>query len=173
MQKTRVWSLVLEGPLEVEVATHSSILAGQFHGQRSLAGYSPWSHEEWDTTEWLNHPGVSPVLRIMNWFEFQSKTWGSRPLSDNLLLAWKTQLLARGRGWGHLDFWRPFIPTTSSTAVVAVGLAPLAKQCFFPFWCKQLVFAQEKEPKSFSAFSLKTNSPLFSSLHWILWEELC
>ena len=25
------------------MATHSSILAGKFHGQRSLAGYGPWS----------------------------------------------------------------------------------------------------------------------------------
>ena len=23
----------------------------KFHGQRSLAGYSPWGHKEWDTTE--------------------------------------------------------------------------------------------------------------------------
>ena len=33
--------------------THSSILAWKFHGQRSLVGYSPWSHKELDTTEWL------------------------------------------------------------------------------------------------------------------------
>ena len=26
-------------------------LPGEFHGQRSLAGYSPWSHKESDTTE--------------------------------------------------------------------------------------------------------------------------
>ena len=26
-------------------------LPGKFHGQRSLAGYSPWSHKESDTTE--------------------------------------------------------------------------------------------------------------------------
>ena len=25
-----------------EIATHSSILPGEFHGQRSLVGYSPW-----------------------------------------------------------------------------------------------------------------------------------
>ena len=31
-----------EGPLEKEVATHSIILAWTFHGQRSLADYSPW-----------------------------------------------------------------------------------------------------------------------------------
>ena len=30
------------------MATHSSILAGEFHGQRSLVGYSPWGLEELD-----------------------------------------------------------------------------------------------------------------------------
>ena len=28
-----------------EMATHSSILAGKSHGQRSLVGYSPWGHK--------------------------------------------------------------------------------------------------------------------------------
>ena len=39
-------------PLEKEilVAIHSSILAWEIHGQRSLMGYSPWSHKELDTT---------------------------------------------------------------------------------------------------------------------------
>ena len=27
-------------------------LPGKFHGQKSLAGYSPWSHQELDGTEW-------------------------------------------------------------------------------------------------------------------------
>ena len=31
-----------EDPLEEGMATHSSILAWRTHGQRSLAGYSPW-----------------------------------------------------------------------------------------------------------------------------------
>ena len=31
-------------PLKKEMATHSSILAGKSHGQRSLVGYSPWGH---------------------------------------------------------------------------------------------------------------------------------
>jgi len=26
-------------------------LSGEFHGQRSLTGYSPWSHKESNTTE--------------------------------------------------------------------------------------------------------------------------
>ena len=41
-----------EGPLEKGIATHSSILAhGESHGQRSLAGYSPWACTELDTIE--------------------------------------------------------------------------------------------------------------------------
>ena len=31
--------------LEKEMVTHSSILAWKFHGQRSLAIYSPWHHK--------------------------------------------------------------------------------------------------------------------------------
>ena len=30
-------------------------LHGEFHGQRNLAGYSPWGHKELDTTEQLTH----------------------------------------------------------------------------------------------------------------------
>ena len=37
--------------LEKEMATHSSILTWDSHGQRSLAGYSLWGHTESDTTE--------------------------------------------------------------------------------------------------------------------------
>ena len=33
------------------MATHSCILPGEFHGQRSWAGYSLWDHKESDTTE--------------------------------------------------------------------------------------------------------------------------
>ena len=42
-------------PLEKEMAPHSSIRdwSQKSHGQRSLAGYSPWGHRESDTTEQL------------------------------------------------------------------------------------------------------------------------
>ena len=53
-RETWVWSLGQEDPLENEMATHSSTLAGQFHGWRSLVGYSPWGHKELDMTEWLH-----------------------------------------------------------------------------------------------------------------------
>ena len=51
MQETRVRSLGQEDPLEKGMATHSSILDGKSHEQRSLADYSPWGHNESDTTE--------------------------------------------------------------------------------------------------------------------------
>ena len=33
----------------------SVFLPGEFHGQRSLTGYSPWSPKELDANEWLRH----------------------------------------------------------------------------------------------------------------------
>ena len=40
MQETQVQSLGREDPLEKETATHSQFLPGEFHGHRSLVGYS-------------------------------------------------------------------------------------------------------------------------------------
>ena len=50
-QETWVQSLGREGPLQEEMATHSSILAGRFHGQGNLAGYSPQGGKESDSTK--------------------------------------------------------------------------------------------------------------------------
>ena len=46
MRETYVRSLGWEDPLEEGMATHSSILAGESHGQRSLGGYSPCGLKE-------------------------------------------------------------------------------------------------------------------------------
>ena len=48
------------------MATHSSILASESHGQRSLVDYSPWGPKELDTTERLHflpffHIGLGPT----------------------------------------------------------------------------------------------------------------
>ena len=51
MQETRIQSLGQEDSPEKGKATHSSILPGEFHGQRNLMGYSPWGYKESDTTE--------------------------------------------------------------------------------------------------------------------------
>ena len=53
MQETWVRSLGQEDPLEKEMVV---FLPGEFHGQRSLAGYSPWGRKESDKTEGLTVP---------------------------------------------------------------------------------------------------------------------
>ena len=35
------------------MATTPVFLPGESQGQKSLGGYSPWSHKELDTIEWL------------------------------------------------------------------------------------------------------------------------
>ena len=50
MREAWVWPLGRENPLEKGMAV---ILPGEFHGQRSLVGYSPWGCKELDMTERL------------------------------------------------------------------------------------------------------------------------
>ena len=49
-------SLGWEDPLEKAMATHSVFLSGESHGQRSMAGNSPWDCKELDMTERTWHP---------------------------------------------------------------------------------------------------------------------
>ena len=54
MQETQVRSLGWEDLLEKEQLPTSVFLPGEFHGQRSLAGYNPWDLKELDVTERLH-----------------------------------------------------------------------------------------------------------------------
>ena len=47
--------------------THSWFLPGEFHGQRSLAGYSPWGHRELDTTEQITQTPYIIKIRCLLW----------------------------------------------------------------------------------------------------------
>ena len=53
MRETWIQFLGWEDPLEKWQPT-PVFLPGKSHGQRSLAGYNPWSHRESDTTEQLS-----------------------------------------------------------------------------------------------------------------------
>ena len=67
MQETRVQSLDREDLLEKEMATHSSILPGKSHGQRSLAGYSPQRSQTVGHDRALNLPLWNPLLARHSW----------------------------------------------------------------------------------------------------------
>ena len=49
--ETWVRALGWEDPLKKEIAIHSVFLSGEFHGEMSLVGYSPWAHKESGMTE--------------------------------------------------------------------------------------------------------------------------
>ena len=54
-QETWVQLLGLEDPLRRERLPTPVFLPREFHGQRSLGGFSPWGCKESDTTERLTH----------------------------------------------------------------------------------------------------------------------
>ena len=54
-QKTWFRSLGREDSLKEGMATHSSIFAGESHGQMSLPGYIPWGCKMLDMTEATKH----------------------------------------------------------------------------------------------------------------------
>ena len=56
--------LGLEDPLEEGMAVHSSTLPGEPHGQRSLAGHSPWGHNESDMTAEISRQHVFFVFTL-------------------------------------------------------------------------------------------------------------
>ena len=67
MQETRVQSLGQEDPWRREWPPTPVFLPGEVHGQRSLAGYSPWGHKESDTTERLslhNHHQILSMCEV-------------------------------------------------------------------------------------------------------------
>ena len=54
VRETWVQSLGWEDLLEKEMATHSSILAGESHGWSDVVGHNPQGRKELDTTERLH-----------------------------------------------------------------------------------------------------------------------
>ena len=79
----QVWSPGWEGPLEKEMATHPVFLPEEPHGQRSLAGYSPWDCKELDMAEWLTLSRALPVTEQRG--RLPSAPWRSKPVLLRLL----------------------------------------------------------------------------------------
>ena len=88
MQETGVQSLGQEDPLEKGRATHSSIFAWRIHGQRNLAGSSPWGHQELDTAEslTLTHLYNSRSISFETQLQTRSpKTFWAKSQIENIL----------------------------------------------------------------------------------------
>ena len=71
-------------------------LPGEFHGQRTLTGYSPWGCKESDTTEQLSRFLLCPLPFLLPEIQMRSPMWGHY-LGDQK--GWKngTSLVTRSR----------------------------------------------------------------------------
>ena len=61
-----------------------SITPGESHGQRILAGYSPWSRKESDMTEQLHFPFLSIFIRLDYWQHWPFQWESSRKMIPSL-----------------------------------------------------------------------------------------
>ena len=98
MQVTWGWSLGWEVPIEKKIETHSSVLPGEFHRQRSLVGYSPWGPKELDMTEKLTLNTTSK--------DFRGTVEKNPPAMQQMQEMWvwsleEIQMLGRFPGGGH------------------------------------------------------------------------
>ena len=91
MQETWVWPLGQEAPLGRKWQPSPVFLSGESHGERSLAGYSLWSHRESDTPECLDNNNNKQWSELWKWaLELSWLPAVSNPFIGRLLL-W--------RGW--------------------------------------------------------------------------
>ena len=90
MQETWVQSLGWKDPLEKNMATHSSILPGESHGQRSLASYSPFGHKTVGNNLAAKQQ-QQPIRPRQHFTEFRVYTRrGSRKVEQDSTFFWHT-----------------------------------------------------------------------------------
>ena len=104
MQETRVWFLGWKTSWRREWLPTPVFLPGEFHGQRSLLGHSPWGRKESDTTEQLTQLRIwrnradEPIFRAgIDMQMWRTDTWTQ---------GWKETMGPTGR-WGLIYIYIP------------------------------------------------------------------
>ena len=90
-------------------------MPGESHGQRSLAGYSPWGLKEADMTEWTNTFGAAQVTLMV-----KNLPSSARNLRDNSFDTWVRKIPWRRK-------WQPtpvFLPGESHGQRSLVSFSP-------------------------------------------------
>ena len=106
MQETWARSLGGKDALEKGMATHSGILAWEIHGQRSLAGYSPFGCKGSDTTERRTRMPTAGAWRLTKAQDTLLTAWGvilspNQGFSSLAPLAFRTASLRDCPLWRH------------------------------------------------------------------------
>ena len=110
MQKVSVWSLHWGDPLEREWLPTPVFLTREPHGQRSLAGSSPWGHRKLDMSEQPNTSGlISANSQGRGGLQAESEVRGGSWPSLLRGLGSSGELRAEGTGWGlcPAGLWSP------------------------------------------------------------------
>ena len=155
MQATWVQSLGQENPLSREWQSTPGFLPGKFHGQRSLAGYNPWSRKELDTIEhaYIRGRSKNPSHNCCFSDSFnlicQSAVFSSR-LSSTLsgFPAVGLMLCSRehnSRHWGRLSH----APCLCLCLSLSLSVSPSAFLCLLPIpMSSALTFSIHKLPNT-------------------------
>ena len=104
------------------MATHSSILPGKFHGQRSPVGYGPWGCTESD---------ITCQLSTYNWTQY---------MQGSILSTVWTQIYLPWSGWYSKleimisELWLSHQPTTSPLTLAGFSLFCSACHCHPQGW---------------------------------------
>ena len=157
-------------PLEEGMVIHPVLLPGESHGQRSLVGYTPWVHKEWDTTEVIWHACKLKYMHISSVQFSRSVVYDSlrphesqhtRPpcpsptpgvYSNSCPLSW----------WCHLAISSSAVPFSSCPqSFPASGSIPM-NQLF--------ALSDQSTGVSTSASVLPMNTQDWSSLGWTGWS---
>ena len=97
MWETWIQSLGWEdAALEEDMANHSVFLPGEFHGQRSLAGCSPWGHKELDMTKQLSTQGCVVKTKWLNFHMTKSLEKLAQHANERTSTMWYLDLLELG-----------------------------------------------------------------------------
>ena len=68
------------------MSIHSRILAWKFHGQRRLAGYSPWVHKDSDMTEHVHMILYYQIMYLLSLNDMiRSDTFSSKISAEQVL----------------------------------------------------------------------------------------
>ena len=148
MQEMWAWPLSREDPLEEEMATHSSVLAWEFQGQRSLAGYSPWGCKQLDMTERLSNNNFLDINTLVVGFTL-SKT--------SLLNSWKYKLVLIS---SRISLWDSLSQLCATVWTIALQ-APLSMR-----FSRQEHWSGWSCPHQGISLTQESNPSLFCLLHW-------
>ena len=92
---------VMKIPWKREWLPTPVFLSGEFHEQRSLAGYSPWGCQELDTTEWLStaqHSTAQGITRASQVAQGKESACNAGDTGDAGLIPSLSRVLGGGHG---------------------------------------------------------------------------